>query len=76
MQAEDNELNDINGYIGHGDGGHLLLAYQTHHEGVHKAQGGGDQVLQHHRQGQSQDPAVKAGLPAEIAEVHKTKVPI
>ena len=76
LQAEDNELNDINGYIGHGDGGHLLLAYQAYHEGVHKAQGGGDQVLQHHRQGQSQDPAVKAGLPAEIAEVHKTKVPI
>ena len=61
------------GYIGHGDGGHLLLTDQTHHEGVHEAKRGGDEVLKDHWQSQCKDPAVEAGLPAKIAEIHKMK---
>ena len=71
--TENDELDDIDGYIGHGDGGHLLLTDQTHHEGVHEAKRGGDEVLKDHWQSQCKDPAVEAGLPAKIAEIHKMK---
>ena len=73
LQTENDELDDIDGYIGHGDGGHLLLTDQTHHEGVHEAKRGGDEVLKDHWQSQCKDPAVEAGLPAKIAEIHKMK---
>lgn len=70
LQTEDNELDDIDGYVGHGDSGHLLLSHKAHHKGVHEAEGGGDKILQHYRHCQREDPLVKARLPVKIVEIH------
>jgi len=51
-EAEDDDLDQENGGVGSGDGGELVTAQKAHHEGVHKAQGGGDEVLQDQRKGQ------------------------
>ena len=51
-----------------GDGGEFVAAKQPHHEGVHKTQGRGNEVLDDQRERQTEQPAVKAGLPAEIVK--------
>ena len=67
-QSEDDDLDEVDGGIGGGDGGELVAAEQSHHEGVHKAQGRGDEVLNNQRKRQTEQPAVKAGFPAEIVK--------
>lgn len=67
-EAEDDDLNQKDGGVGRRDGGELIVAQQAHHEGVHKAQGSGDEILQDQRQGQQEKPLVKAGFPAQIVQ--------
>ena len=67
-QAQNDDLQHVDGGVGGGDGGELVLAQHTHHEGVHEPQGGGDQVLQDQRQGQREKPLVEAGSPAEMTK--------
>ncbi len=67
-QAEDDDLDQEDGGVGGGDGRELCLTQQAHHEGVHKAQGGGNQVLEDQRQSQQKQPFIKAGLPAEMVK--------
>ena len=52
LQAEDNELDDEDRHICHRDGGHLVTAEKTDHEGIQKAEGRGDQILHDDRQRQ------------------------
>ena len=51
-------------YIGSRYRGHLGVAQLADHEGVDESQRKGDEVLQHDGHAQPQQPAVKAGLPA------------
>ena len=67
-EAEDDDLHQEDGGVGRGDGGELRLSQQAHHEGVHEAQGSGDEVLQNQRQSQKKQPLVKAGGPAQIVQ--------
>ena len=70
-EAQNDDLHQKDRGVGGGDGGQLVLPQQPHHEGVHKAQGGRDEVLQNQRQGQTDQPPVKPCLPAEIIEHNK-----
>ena len=67
-EAEDDDLDEVDGGVGGGDGGEFVAAKQPHHEGVHKTQGRGNEVLGDQRKRQTEQPAVKAGLPAEIVK--------
>ncbi len=58
----------VDGGVGGGDGGELVAAQQPHHEGVHKAQGRGDEVLQDQRQRQQEQPLGKSRAPGEDSE--------
>mgnify|MGYP000445991316 CR=1 FL=1 len=55
-----------------GDGGEFVAAKQPHHEGVHKSQGSGDEILQDQRQSQQEQPLVEAGLPMKMTK-HKRR---
>ena len=68
LETEDHHLDNENRHIGGGNSRHLGVAQQAHHKGVRKAQGGGNDILQDHRQAQHQQPVVKAGLPAKCAK--------
>ena len=69
-KAEDDDLDQEDGGVGGGDGGELVAAQKSHHEGVHKAQGGGDEILQDQRERQLTKILVKAGAPPQVAK-HK-----
>ncbi len=58
----------VDGGVGGGDGGELVAAKQAHHEGVHKTQGRGNEVLGISGSARRNSRLVKAGLPAEIVK--------
>ena len=71
-QAQDDDLEQVDGRVGGSDSGQLILPQHTHHEGVHKSQGSGDEILQDQRQSQQEQPLVEAGLPMKMTK-HKRR---
>ena len=68
MQAENDELNDKDRHICYRDGGHLVAAEKPDHEGIQKAEGCGDKVLDDDRQRQQEEMLVKAFGLMQIGE--------
>ena len=71
LQSEDDELDDEDGHIRYRDGGHLLAAEQTDHEGIEKAERGGDEILHDDGQGEQKEASVEALGLTEIGEHNK-----
>ena len=60
LQSENHQLQDEHRNVRHRESGHLLTAEQADHERVDKAERGGDEVLQYHRQRKRSYAPVKA----------------
>ena len=71
LEAEDHELDDKDGNVGQGDGGHGGLSQQTHHKGVQQAQRVGDKILQNDGDGEGHHVLVE-GLPPPHIGKHRS----